>query len=103
MRGTMIVIQPSGEVTKRTYINREIPLADLNKAVGGYIEHVPLFDTYEGKDCIVFCNEYGKIQNLPYNKPATDLWRQVSMQEIPDHLVGSIAIITGDREFMDNL
>ena len=37
-------------------------LKALQKAVGGYIETVTLFE-----DCILICNEEGRLRGLPYN------------------------------------
>lgn len=103
MKGTLTVVHPSGEITKKEY-SSEIPLEDLQKTVGGYIELVPFFTQYEGRPCRAFCNEYGKLNQLPYNEPATALWEQVFGRSVrPDFLVGSIAIVTGDREFMEEL
>lgn len=43
---------------------RDIPntLEELQAAVGGYIETVTLFT-----DCVVICNEEGRLQGLPHN------------------------------------
>lgn len=103
MKGALTIIHPSGEITRKEY-TAEIPLEDLNKAVGGYIELVPYFNDYKGVNCRAFCNEYGKINGLPYNEPATALWERAFGKSVrPDFLVGSIAIVTGDREFMSEL
>ena len=76
---------------------------DLQKAVGGgYIETIPYFETYEGQACVAFCNEEGKLNDLAFNLPATVLWHKVlrSDQRYRDQLVGPIAILTGDSEFL---
>lgn len=110
MQGTITTIAPDGAITIKTY-TAEIPLEDLNEAVGGYIESVPFFTTYEGRECVVFCNEHGKIKDLPRNEPANKLWdallaaypkplSRISDGREVDYLVGTIAIIQGDREFM---
>lgn len=43
---------------------RDIPdtLEELQAAVGGYIETVTMFT-----DCVVICNEEGRLQGLPHN------------------------------------
>lgn len=112
MKGTIVVISPKNEKTI-TELERQPNVSVYQKAVGGYIETVPYFDTYEHngevKTCIVFCDEEGKLKGKDYNLPATMLWR-LSLERcgrwIPgllpdkDFLVGDIAIVFGDRDFM---
>jgi hypothetical protein len=69
-----------------TELDRPLDLDPLQKAVEGFIEVVPYFDTFvppsdiksfnEGEPlpCVVFCNEEGKIHKLPVNYQATRLW-----------------------------
>ena len=103
MKGTLTILRPSGEITQQDYAS-EVPLKDLNDAVGGYLETIPYFNTFDGKFCIAFCNEHSKINRLPANEPATHLWYRQTNRMIPgDYLAGSIAILTGDGEFMSNL
>ena len=107
----MIIYQPIGEpVEKITDYTAPIPLADLQAAVGGYIEIVPHFSTIElaGKlhRCLVFCDEDGKRKQLPRNHHGDLLWSEALMtagladSPAPDFLVGSIAVVIGDDEFM---
>lgn len=100
MNGTLTIIHAKGmrEVTTHT---KPLPLDTLQNAVGGFIEVVPHFDSFEGKRCVAFCNEEGKLRNLPLNAEATGLWNWTKRHG--DFLVGSIAIITGDAEFMESL
>lgn len=68
----------------------------LQKAVGGYIETVPLFTRYEGRPCAAYCNEDGKVNGLPANKAATALWAaqpQTKGQPLGDFLVGDVVIV----------
>ena len=64
--------------------------------------------------CVAFCNEDGKGRGLPINRRATLLWRAAISQhnDIPatmipmlreDFLVGDVAILVGDKEFMEAL
>lgn len=50
-------------------------LKELQALVGGLIEQVPHFTKYDGKKCIAWCNEEGRIKGLPVNPKATSLWK----------------------------
>ena len=112
MQGTLTIIDAYGGTTVKHYTT-PIPLEHLKKAVGGYLEVVPLFSRFGGKKCVAFCNEEGKLDGLPLNLTASALWiesvRQLSIDDpgyppsVEDVLVGSVAIIQGDKEFMDEL
>ena len=109
----MMIYQPGDSVPSKTavYDNAELPLDALQDAVGGYIEVVPHFDTMlvEGRRerCAVFCNETGKLHDLPRNKHATALWRSAvrhrGLPPIIDELVGPVAICLGDDEWLASL
>jgi hypothetical protein len=86
-------------------------LIDLQTMVGGYVEIVPHWKTYQGQLCIAYANEEGKVKGLPFNLEATELWykqlqyaRQQSVTG--DILVGDIAIVTGTsaelKQFVDS-
>ena len=99
----MIVIQPSGDMSARTY-TAPPPLKDLREAVGGPIESVPGWVMMGGKPCWTICNEEGKIEGLPFNAFAQHLWGRVASEYAHlDTLCGSVAILAGDEEFMDAL
>ena len=83
-------------------------LEELQEAVRGYIEQIPYFEIYEGQPCIAFCNEEAKLHGFPYNHPANSAWRiafkaATGKTPEPDYLVGPIAIVTGDEEFLEAL
>ena len=112
MKGKMIIIAPGEPRQEREYENATIPLEDLQKAVGGFIEIVPYFSMIgEGGSrtrCVVFCNEDGKRLQLPLNHVANDLWNRELLLATGsglelDYLVGSIAIVWGDDEFMESM
>lgn len=73
---------------------------DLVKAaVGGYIETIPYFSKYNGKRCVAYCNEEGKLIGLKRNEYARAKW----LECFKDHskldmgrtyLNGNIAIVT---------
>lgn len=117
MRGELVIISPDGKETCRE-ITAEPELETLQKAVGGYIELVASFDTMTIRDgsqapCFAFCNEQGKLDDLSYNHIATVLWdkalRHAGGPGLLQHgrpidvLCGSVAIITGDPEFLRSM
>jgi hypothetical protein len=68
-------------------------LGRIRWVVGGFIEHVPLWDTIDGRPCIVYCNEEGKINNLPVNIIATDMWWRAARRNMNDVLCGHVICI----------
>lgn len=74
-------------------------LSDLQKAVGGCIETIPMFTSYRGKPCVAYCNEEGKLNGLPFNFEATELWVQNAVDNgamnVTDVLLGDI--VTGTK------
>lgn len=102
MRGQCITLKPNGDVTTME-LSEPPPLDLLQQGVGGYIEKVPMFDRFDNKRCIVFCNEEGKLHNLPYNREASRRWHALNNHRISDVLVGNVVILTGDAEFMEAL
>ena len=121
MRGTILTIDP-GELTskKSVQIDGEPTLDALKDAIGGgYIEKVPGFDSVEidnrVRKCVVFVDENGKGKGMRVNAVATGLWHHALLRrghpglvvaatgEIADFLVGSIALVYGDAEFMQSL
>lgn len=100
MRGNMIVIGIDGSQIV-TRLTAPPTIEQLHAAVGGYIEMVPFFTTFEGNECVAFCNEEGKLEGLPPNIPAQILW-QIAVRRVirDDLLVGPIVVITGDEELL---
>jgi hypothetical protein len=102
MKGELITIKADGAI-ERTPITAPPGLEALQKAVGGYIEKVPCFDTFEKKTCIALCNEEGKLKQLPVNEEATFLWHAQNQGMISDCLVGTVVLIRGDKKLMEAL
>lgn len=104
MRGVLTIIPVSGAVSSKE-LAAPPALQDLQAGVGGDIELVPYFTRYQGKPCVAFCNEHGKLHlALPLNVAATQAWYMQEPRFMGrDHLVGPIVIITGDRELMEEL
>src|ERR1700747_2179681 len=87
----LVSVSPEGRVRKEG-ITTAPKLETLQKIVGGPIELVPFFTTYDGTSCVAFCNEYGKLPryNLPPNRFAHALWEKALGRTITeDYLVGS--------------
>lgn len=105
MKGTIYKLSTKGVLSiYGTYSNVSAPLEAYQAVVGGYIELVYGFDKFkiDGQTvpCVVFCNEEGKLYELPPNAAATRAWFK-ALPIIDDFLVGDVAIVTGDQEFMD--
>lgn len=67
--------------------NEGSQLKELQEAVGGWIQAVDLSDTLT-----MWLNEEGKLNGLPLNTQATDLWEEVYGKT--DFIVGNV-IFTG--------
>jgi hypothetical protein len=110
---TLITIRADGVTDERQV--RPGDDQAFRQAVGGHLETVPYFTriTYKGRlhSCVAFCNEEGKLEGLPVNRPATALW----LKQLPpgsemapfsvagDVLVGDVAIVFGDARLMRQL
>lgn len=118
MRGTMLIFQPY-EMRPRVVEFKKAPtLEELKNGIGGgYLELVPGFRTvvHAGAvmDCVAFCDEDGKLNGLDVNNPATIAWDQALRRNgngllradgrAVDWLVGLVAVLFGDKEFMEAL
>lgn len=67
-------------------------LEQLQHAVGGYIQAIDLSD-----ELTLWCNEEGKIMNLPHNHRAQELWDKV-FGAGTDYIVGDIVLTGGADE-----
>jgi hypothetical protein len=117
MKGTIISIKPDG-TQSTTEVDGSPRLEVLKAAIdGGYLEAVPGFDMFEHNgvlhDCCAFCDEEGKLKQFPINFDATMHW-QIALRRaghpglmtragFADVLVGQIAVVFGDAEFMEAL
>ena len=83
------VIEP-----KTTYIDdRQVPLDELQKMVGGLIQLVNV-QTDDGETHIIM-DEEGKNKNKPINFEATDIWFPgESVLKVPDYIVGDAGVLT---------
>lgn len=100
MKGITHIIETDSDKVMGIHYH-PLSLEFMQTAVGGSIEIIPGFTRYMGKDCVAFCNEEGKLRNLPVNQDATMEWRW--QHPTPDILVGNVLVVTGDEEFMGAL
>ncbi len=106
----MIIVPVKGEPRHIPYNHPgERPsLGDIQRAVGGPIEMVPLFNRVQLSDravvsVVAYCNEEGKGERLPINADATILWRRCMRDQglvLDDVLVGDVVILMGTPQFM---
>jgi hypothetical protein len=105
VKGKIVIIKTDGTKIVKHY-DRPPPLADLQAAVGGYIELALHLSTYDGKPCRTFVNEMGKLVGLPLNPYATALADQsmfLVFNGKRDYFVGDVCIVQGDEAFMREL
>jgi len=76
-------------------------LEELQKLVGGYIEAVPHWDRQAGLPCVAWCNEEGKLDELPVNVRATAAWYVTLGQRVDDVLVGNVVLCIGFEDEKD--
>jgi hypothetical protein len=92
--GTVIVIPADDSQPVETRDTDQQPgLPELQKIVGGYIEVVPHWDTHLDRECVVYCNEEGKLNELPINMRATVAWYQAIGGRVDDVLVGNVVMV----------
>jgi hypothetical protein len=115
MLGTLHIFPANPETpTREIQLERPITQKEIEDAVGGSIGFVTNFDTitYKGKVslCYAFCDEEARKRKRPLNRLATLLWSRALIRrfgagqaKLPETLMGSIAIITGDSEFLEAL
>ena len=117
MHGTLLVFQPHA-LPQVTEFSRPPTLEEVQAAVGGDLQVVPGFRSIRYgnvvMDCVALCNANGKLKGLAMNNLATIAWKEGLRRAIEaglwrskvmptDPLVGTVAVLFGDREFMDAL
>lgn len=96
--GKITIIYQNGEAAPAPCSN--LTLETMQKAVGGCIETVPYFTSYEGEKYVAYCDGEGKLKDYPINKVATLLWydqlhRAGIAPPYADVLVGAVLIVQG--------
>lgn len=130
MIGMMIIydaglaLDAAPEITR---LDQAPTLEVLRELIGGPLQAVPYFHSImidgSPRRCVAFCDEEGKISEKPMNRAATVQWGAAVDRAIAntpkdsplaptplvekghwrDVLVGTVVILTGDKEFMDAL
>lgn len=102
-RTRLITLHPDGRVEVEIFQGTDKEhLARLQELVGGFIETVPAWNTWQGRRCVVYCNEEGLLTHLQRNEQATTAWRECligrGLRVLADHaggegsLVGTVVI-----------
>ncbi len=86
MAKNALVITTAGEMSIIDLAENE--LATLQAKVGGWVQMVDLND-----NLTLWCNEEGKLEGLPLNRYATELWESVYGKT--DIIVGDIVLTGG--------
>lgn len=76
---------PAGGKPEEVEIPDKDELDTLQQLVGGWIEYVPT-----EQDVTLYCNEEGKLQNLPPNSLATAIFGKLLMPH--DFLAGDVVV-----------
>lgn len=111
MKGTLIKIPADGGPLEYTEV-KKTDLDQLQAGVGGSIEEVPYWKKFHDPttgtvvNAVIWCNEEGKLDNLPVNRRATEWWHLALKEHgMPpfDILHGDVLVCTGDKKFLDSL
>jgi hypothetical protein len=82
-----ITLSTEGESQELQFLDGEVQLEDLQKAVGGLVQAIDFTP-----NLTLWCNEEGKLLNMPVNPIATSLWTKYFGQT--DVICGNV-IFTG--------
>ena len=117
MRGRLLVFVPHA-LPQVTEFSRPPTLEEVQAVIGGDLQVVPGFRSIRYgdvvMDCFALCNANGKRKGLAINNVATIAWKEALRRAVEaglwrsevmptDSLVGTVAVLFGDREFMDAL
>lgn len=89
------VLHPDNKTTLAVH-SRKPDLKTLQALVGGLIQLVPHWTMWEGQRAEVWCNENGRIHDLPFNPLATQKWKDVLGKgpfSYEPKLFGDVAIV----------
>jgi len=117
MHGTLLVFQPYGVPQVREF-SHPPSQEEVQAVVGGDLQVVPGFRTIRYgavvMDCVALCDAKGNLEDLAMNNLATIAWKEALRRAIDaglwrsevmptDPLVGTVAVLFGDPEFIDAL
>ena len=103
MQGTMLIYRPESATPEKQTLTGPLELDALQKIIGGYLERVPMWQRFNGAECVALCDEEGKIKEKPVNVAATVEWQRAQSLPVDDVLVGTVVVLTGDDAFMQSL
>ena len=96
MKGQVIIVPADpAQPVRHEPRDKQPDLQELHNILGGYIEPVPHWEWHNEQPCVVWCNEEGKLRDLPVNDRATLMWWNVLGGKPPggDYLVGNVVIV----------
>ena len=111
MKGELLILYADHPPERRQYTG-PIPGGVLNELIDGPLAPVPYFDhivTWDGvpTKAVAFVNEEAYIFNLPENFWANAIWQYIlrskGEKRVPQPLRGTVVIVTGDEDFMEEL
>ena len=117
MHGTLLVFQPHALPQVRE-CSQPPSLEVVLAVVGGDLQVVSGFRSIRYcnmvMDCVALCDAKGNLEDLAMNNLATIAWKEALRRAIDaglwrsevmptDPLVGTVAVLFGDPEFMDAL
>jgi len=81
-----LLINSDGKIELLTFNSKFIPLSELQKSVKGYFEFI-----YMPNDMIMVVNEEGKLNKLPINEIATNIFALNC--KVIDIIVGDVLLV----------
>jgi len=111
MKGTLYIYRTTRMQPEIKEYSSQLPENEINSLIGcENFEVISRFSRYRPSrsqnylPCFAFCDEDGKRKNLLFNSMATALWEIATRNNFPvESLLGTVVIVTGDKEFMDAL
>lgn len=88
MSNKYLAVTTEGVISVITATNED-SLSKLQEAVGGWVQAIDLSDTLS-----IWCNEEGKLINLPHNPYAQVIWDEVFGAHT-DYIVGDVVFTGG--------
>jgi len=97
----VFAIHPDGNISVKRQ-QKSPKLAQLQEAVGGYIQEIPHFTRFEHNGVsytrgVAYCNEHGRRKELPFNEAASKAWK-VCLGNAPlwyePHILGTVVFVT---------
>ena len=71
------IVRVDGSTERLPTTLEEMDLAEVQRIVGGYIEHVSIHGIGD-----LWCNEYGLLQRLPFNNTVSQIANRVIVGDV---------------------